>query len=217
MGFTHLFRQAAITIILLSRFTGPTRRAHCQRFGIFVSILPSLPLLRIDVTARADLDLPATRIPGAAEDAGQVVLVHDVAVLCPALLVHLLSVLLLVLGQDQLPAPPVLTAALDIVASAVRSAVGRLRDAEDVTPVVVLEVLLKMEREVARGVGAAGHPRQGGLAAGWAELLRHVLAHLEAAVAAQNPRLEVGDARETGIQEAATVSIVRLASQWQLT
>lgn len=81
---------------------------------------------------------------------------------------------------------------------------GWLRDAEYVAAVVVLEVLLEMELEIARRIGTARDPRQGCLPARGAKLLRCVLANLPAAVAPQHPRLEEGDAREPGIQETRT-------------
>ena len=161
----------------------------------------SLPLLGVDVAARADLDPPAARIPRPSQNAGQIVLVHEVAGLRPPLLVQLPGVLLLIFRQDQLVPPPVLAASLDIVAFPIGRPVGRLRDAVHVAPVVVLKVLLEVEGEVTRGVGAARDARQGGLAAGRAELFRHVLAYLEAAVAPQDPGFEVGDASQAGVEK----------------
>lgn len=79
-----------------------------------MDLYPSLPLLRIDVATRSDLDPPVARIPGAAQDAGKVVLVHQVAVVCPALFLHLLGVFLLVLGEDQLAPPSVLAPSFDV-------------------------------------------------------------------------------------------------------
>lgn len=74
----------------------------------------SPPFLGVDVAARPNLDPPAARAPGPAQDAGQIVLIHEVAIPCPAILVQLLGVFLLVLGQDQLSPPTILATALDV-------------------------------------------------------------------------------------------------------
>jgi len=79
--------------------------------------------------------------------------------------------------------PTILSSALDIGVLATGRPVGRLGDAKDVAAVVVLEVGLQVESEVARRIRAAGYTRQGSVAARGAELLGHILADLPAGVA----------------------------------
>ncbi|PNY27838.1 Uncharacterized protein TCAP_02229 [Tolypocladium capitatum] len=157
--------------------------------------------LRIHGPAGAHADPPAGVCPVAGEDARQAVLVHEVLLPRPALLLLRLEVLLLVLGEDQVPAPAALAAAHVLWQPAVGAAVDGLGHAVDVAAVVPLVVALEVDPEVAVLVGGAAGARERGLAARGAELLGHVLCDLEAAMAAQHPVLEVGDAGERGGDE----------------
>jgi len=91
----------------------------------------------------------------ASQNAGKVVLIHEVALSAlPALLFsRRANVLLLVLGEDELRTPTALTAAT--FPFSVGSSVDGLGDAEDITPVVPLHVLLQVHIELAIGSGGA--------------------------------------------------------------
>lgn len=134
------------------------------------------------------------------EYVGQVILIHNVLLARPSLLLVGTRVLLLVLGEDEVGAPVVLPAGV-LGEAAVGAPVDGLGHAVDVAAVVPLVVFLEVHLEVALGVGGAAGAGEGGLAARRAELLGHVLADLEAAVAAEDPVLEVGDAGERGGEE----------------
>jgi hypothetical protein len=154
----------------------------------------SAPLLRIDIPTRSNLDPPVAPRPLPGKQVRQVILIHEVPLPLPAVVGHLALILALVLGKDQVLAPVALAAALDPVHLAVGGAVHRLGDAVDVAPLVVLEVALEVQLHPARGVGAAARAGEGRLAAPGAELLVHLSCHVEAAVAAEDPGLELLDA-----------------------
>lgn len=126
----------------------------------------------------------------------QVILVHDIPVPRPALLVCLPRILLLILGEDQVRAPVILSATRRVSQLAVGAAVRGLGDAVDIAALVVDKVLLQVQLHVARRVGRAADARERGVAAPGAELPLHLLGHAEAAVAAENPGLQLADARE---------------------
>ncbi|KND91840.1 hypothetical protein TOPH_03303 [Tolypocladium ophioglossoides CBS 100239] len=165
------------------------------------SALSLVLAFRIHSAASAHADPPSGICPIAREDARQPVLVHQVLLPCPALLVRHLEVLLLVLGEDQVPAPATLATAHVLGQPTISAAVHGLGHAVDVAAVVPLVVALEVDPEVAVLVGSAASARERRLAARRAELLAHVLCDLEAAVAAQHPVLEVGNAGERGGDE----------------
>ena len=140
--------------------------------------------------------MPARPLPS--DQVRQVILVHEVPLSLPAVRVGPALVLALVLGQDEVLTPVALAAALHTGHLAVGSAVHRLGDAVHVAALVVLEVALEVELHLARAVGAAARPRQRRLPALGAELLVHLPRHVEAPVAAQDPRLELLDAAQVG-------------------
>lgn len=76
-----------------------------------------------------------------------------------------------------------------------------LGHAEDVAAVIPLEVPFQVDDEVAALVGGATGASECGLAAFGAKLLVHVLGDGKAAVAAENPVFELGDASEGGGDE----------------
>lgn len=134
--------------------------------------------------------------PLSSDQVRQVIVVHEVPLALPAVLVGLALVLALVLGEDEVLAPVALAAALHALHLAVGGAVHRLGDAVDVAALVVLEVALEVQLHLARAVGAAARPRQRRLPTLGAELLVHLPRHVEAAIAAQDPCLELLDAAE---------------------
>lgn len=144
--------------------------------------MASSPLPGIHVPARAHPDPPVPALSLAAQDAGQVVLVHEVAVPRSSVLLGLACVLLLVFGEYQLGAPALLTAAPDVRLLAAGRAVRGLGDTVNVATLVPLKILLEVQREVAGRVGRAGNARERRLPAVGAELARKVLADLEAPV-----------------------------------
>lgn len=205
IAFTEKSTEKKVEMRTSSNHTHTRARAGLDKRSSsfhFVGDNPSPLLLGVDVPPRSDLDPPIPRCPVTRQDAGEVVVIHQVPVAGATVLILLALVLLLVLREDQLCAPPVLAAALDIGLLAVGRAVRWLGDAEDVATLVDLEVLLEVEGEVARGVRGARHAREGRLAAGRAELLRRVLANLPAAVAAEDPCLLHSDAGEPRVNEA---------------
>lgn len=136
-----------------------------------------------------------TARPLSSDEVGQVVLVHQIPLPCATVFCCLACVLFLVLGQDQVRAPVVPASTLHVSLSAIGGAMHWLRDAVDVAALVVLKVLFQVQPHVARCVGRAAGPRQGGLAALGAELALHLSCPVEAAVAAQDPSLQLLDAR----------------------
>lgn len=183
----------------------PNSNSLFSAFNFFHDFRSDLPLLpRVHVASRAHAN-PASRPgPVAGQDAGQVVLVHEVLLPRAALLVARAYKLLLVLGEDQVLAPAVLAAGVArrvAVQAAVGGAVDRLGHAVDVAAVVPLEVALEVQPECALVVGGAAGAQERGLSARRAELARHVAGDGEAAVAAEHPRLELGDAGHGGRHE----------------
>jgi len=117
-------------ILIMRRMRNPT----------WLCLLPLL--LCVDIAARPDLDLPPARIPRAGQNPREIIVVHEIPIPCPAVLLGLLCVLLLVLGQDEFLSPSILTAPLDVGLLAICCAVGWLGDAVHIASLVELEVLL---------------------------------------------------------------------------
>ncbi len=118
-----------------------------------VSSIPSPPLFGVDIATRPDLDPSVAPAPCPSEDTGEVVIVHEVTVFRAAVLLRFPRVLLLVRGKDEVVAPSILAASLDVGLLAIGRAMRWLGNAIHITAVVVLEVLLQVESEVARGIG----------------------------------------------------------------
>lgn len=158
------------------------------------SISLHLPLPpRVHGSSCTNLDLAACSRPVTRQKSRQEILIHQILLPLPPLVIQCLGVLLLVLSQDQVPAPAILATNI-LGQSSIGTAVDRLGHAKHVSAVIPLKVLLEVNLEVAMLVRRAARPREGGLAALGAELLIHILCDVEAAVAPQNPRLEICDA-----------------------
>lgn len=173
-------------------------------------VLVSPLLLCIDIVTCADPDPPGARIPRTSQDAGQIILVHKIAVSCPAILFALLDVLLLIFSQDEFLPPSIFAATLDASLLAIGCPVGWLGNAVNITPFIELEVPLHMESEVSRGISCTRYSRECGMSTRRTKLFRGVLANPHAAVAPEDPCLEESNAREPRIEEASSVvSFVR--------
>lgn len=138
--------------------------------------------------------MPTSPLPG--DQVRQIILIHKIPLPLPPVVVDLALVLALVLGEDEVLAPVALAAPLHARHLAVGGAVHGFRDAVDVATLVILEVALEVQLHLARAVGAAACSCESRLAALGAELLVHLPRHVEAPVAAQDPRLELLDAAQ---------------------
>jgi hypothetical protein len=153
------------------------------------TLLAHLSLSRVDAATTADLHPAASPVVASStQDAGQVILIHQVPLL-PSLFFHMMSgVLLLIFGKNEIITPVSLTSTLD---SSIGASVHRLGDAEAVAAGVPLHVFLQVQLELAVGGRAASHPCECGTTTSGAELLAHLFCCAEAGVAAQDVRLEV--------------------------
>lgn len=158
------------------------------------AIFHPLPLPpRVDIPPSTNLDLAPRSRPVARQKPRQEIIVHEILLPLSPLLIQRLSVLPLILGQDQILSPVILAAHM-LGQSAIGAAMNRLRHAKHISSSVPLEALLEVDLEVSVLVRRAACSGEGALAALGAELLVHVLCDVEAAVAAQHPRLEICDA-----------------------
>ena len=144
---------------------------------------PLLPLATIDIPPGPNFH-PSRRplLPPPRQDTREVIIIPAlIPALVPAPPLLGPGILLLILSEHEVIAPPVFAAATDFAVAAPRHGLG---DGKAVAAVRPLDVLLQVDLEVAACVGGAGHPGQGGLAAALAELEVGLLVHEETGVAA---------------------------------
>src|SRR5689334_16175525 len=107
-----------------------------------------MPSLRVDILARADLDPASSASTVSCQDAREVILIHDVAVLRPLLLLLLSGVLLLILSKNEVTSPssfsPTKTTPLSVGCTC-----DRLRNAVFITSLVVGVILSKVNVKLA--------------------------------------------------------------------
>lgn len=155
-----------------------------------------LPLSRIDAPPSSYSNPSTTSAPLSGQNPRQIIFVHKIFLLAllPSTAGHGPDIFLLVLCQHKLISPPTFPASIPRTCPLlIRPPAYRLRDAKYIPLVVPLHVGLQMQLHFSLLIGRTAHTCQCWLSASWAELFVHFFGSMEAAMAAENSLLELGD------------------------